>query len=174
MNKLASFACGAALFLGVTAQVRAYDPEADYRDPELRRRTSEENARYLEILGHGMPIAYYPTMHYYSKEGTIVYNFVPLDRSGVRRVSVADSVLLSPAEISHTGSNTRVILHQHRLAFRETKKVTPLNTQGPISPETTPAVRPTPPDTVTPAAPAPADTPVTPAPAPPAGPAPAK
>ena len=156
MNKLASFACGAALFLGAVTRVRAYDPEADYRDPELRRRTSEENARYLEILGHGMPIAYYPTMHYYSKEGTIVYNFVPLDRSGVRRVSVADSVLLSPAEISHHGQQyTRHPPPTSAGVPRDQKSDSPEHADpgSDLSGDELLAVRPTPPDTVTPAAP---------------------
>jgi hypothetical protein len=175
MNKLASIALGASFLFGVTAQLCAQEDE-EYDHDRLYRVHGYEDSRIEEAVNRGMPIAYYPTLHYYSKQGTIVYNFVPLDRAGLHRASVADAVLLSPSQIAHSGANTRVVLHPRRLVFRETK-VTPVSTQGPISPETTPAVRPTPPDTVTPATPAPADTTATPAPADttaPAAPAPAK
>ncbi len=156
MTKTASFLCGAAILLSLAAHLRAYEDDpgsTDYHHlrglPEGTAETTAERMahRIAERIPRGAPVAFYPTLRYYTKEGTIAYHFVPVDRTSMHRISNVDPLLLSSVEISLAGANTRVMVHNNRPSFRATAKMPALVPvpANPISPASAaPVVHPAP------------------------------
>ena len=162
MTKTAFLLFGAAILLSPAAHLQAYEDDPGATEYHHLRGLPEETAettaerlahRVLERVPRGAPVAFYPTLRYYTKEGTIAYKFVPVDRTSMHRISNVDPLLLSPVEMSLAGANTRVIIHNNRPSFRATAKMPALApaSANPISPASTaPVVHPAPVETVTP------------------------